>query len=121
MTWQSEILLSAALTRSSFFAEDKIPLEIVNRYPELRGIFERYEDVCVELQEAPDQEEYNNMAAREYRLEGAVCEAEERFAQIRDMVDTLLKMDAAEPLRSELAQLSSLADEAFTYMRKCDN
>jgi len=118
MTWQSEIQLSAALNQSNFFALDKIPLAVRDQYPELKGLFDRYDDMTAEVLEAPDQEAYNDAVGRAQQMEALVDEASMRFAQLRDMADTLSKMDAAEGIVRELRELANLADEAQEYMEK---
>jgi len=118
MTWQSEIQLSAALNQSSFFALDKISLAVRDQYPELKGLFDRYDDMTDDILEAPDQAEYNDAVGREQQMEVLVDEAAARFAQLRDMTDTLLQMDASKGIVRELRQLANLADEAQEYMEK---
>jgi hypothetical protein len=110
MTWQTEIMLSVALTEINHYHADKVPLALRDHYPELSGIFDRLDDTPAELQAAVRELEQHRD-----QLAANMDEMSARCSQLRDMALTLQRFDAAAGIEHELAALADKADLAYEY------
>jgi Fe-S-cluster formation regulator IscX/YfhJ len=115
MGWQQEVLLSAALTESNHYLTDKIPLAIRDQYPELAGVFDRFDDMTSEIEDATDADDHREVVAHRDKLAENMDDMSARCAQMRDMVLTLMRFDAANPIMKELAQLEVKLDDAHCW------
>jgi hypothetical protein len=93
----------------------KVPLALRDQYPQMAGLFDRFDDMTKEVEEAVSRDDYHDVEQHRDKLAANMDEMAARCAQMCEMVTTLLKMDAAEPLKAELQQLANKADDAFWY------
>ncbi len=112
-TWQEEAQLSAALMQSEHYRGDAIPLALRQRYPELRKFFDAYEDRGDYLEGMVERSELDFANGEAQDLRDQLDEAAERFAQIRDMCETLAKLDAAADVEGEILDLANKADAGY--------
>jgi hypothetical protein len=115
MGWQQEVLLSAALTQSNHYLADKVPLAIRDQYPELVGLFDSFDDMTLAIEAAVSPEDHREVVNHRDQLSANMDEMSARCAQMRDMVLTLMRFDAANPIMTELAQLESKLDAAYEW------
>lgn len=96
--------------------------ELRQRYPELGFLFDELDDLRAGVRYYGDPAELAE-AVGDRADEAAVLydlaeEAQDRFAQLRDLMLTLQRFDAAEGIQSELGQAANLADDAIDFIEK---
>lgn len=88
------------------------------RYPELSFVFDELENLREDQSDMVKKSELTFAEGQIERLQDNLDDCASRFAQIRDLADTLAKFDGGHAVRAELRTISSKADDGAMWAEK---